>query len=374
MFGNLKGWCHCVEEQGRKTLHAHFLLWLENWTDLLDGLGDPSKRDHFVTILKDYAAKIISTKLHNSKDIICACTNPMTKCSDQDFRNLRCLEGKTSIGGKAILKCFTCDKSFSSNELTCIDIDKKLNNNGNALRETEVFDTGLLWFTSSVLDKRRVLMELDLMHKFISEQKSKLILEIDSQNYKDSRFITTALRNLHNSEHCTKCFAKDIECRMHIPSRGCDEQTITFQTDKTPWYTWYGENISRNLFVLEGKRSHADSFVNSHNEIASMIFGCNTNVTCGVDGGSIMYITNYVSKCTQKDDKKMYIEAAELMARKMNEKKKVMEAERISRSEGEGRVEGEANDDTLLIGMKALIGAAFVSTRSHYCSVPMACI
>lgn len=373
LFGDLKSWCYAVEEQGRKTLHAHILIWVENWNDLLDGLGDVSRRDQYSTILKQYAAKIMSTKLHTSNDPVCPCIiqpNDMRKCSDQDFRNLRCREGKTSIGEKSILKCCNCGKSFSSNDLACIGIDKTLNNIVDMETESDVFDEGSLWFASSVRDKRRVLMELSLIHKSILEQKTDSISQIESQGYKNSKFITTALRNLHNSDHCTKCFSKDIECRMHVPNRECEQNTITFQSECTPWYTWKGEKKTRNLFIFEGKRSHEDSFVNIHNETASVIFGCNTNVICCVDGGSIMYITAYVSKSTLKDDKKMYVEAAEIMVRKLNERAKLIEEEQLSSIESE--LEDTGDQDNLLAGIRALIGASLIATKNHYCSAPMA--
>ncbi|HSN67496.1 MAG TPA: hypothetical protein VLS94_12715, partial [Fusibacter sp.] len=39
LFGDLDAWSYAVEEQGRKTLHAHFLLWVRRWKELLDGLA-----------------------------------------------------------------------------------------------------------------------------------------------------------------------------------------------------------------------------------------------------------------------------------------------------------------------------------------------
>jgi hypothetical protein len=43
IFGDIVAWTCAIEEQGRNTLHAHFLLWIENWDEILEGLGDITK-------------------------------------------------------------------------------------------------------------------------------------------------------------------------------------------------------------------------------------------------------------------------------------------------------------------------------------------
>jgi hypothetical protein len=37
-LGKLNGWFVAVEEQGWKTLHAHILVWISEWTELLSKL------------------------------------------------------------------------------------------------------------------------------------------------------------------------------------------------------------------------------------------------------------------------------------------------------------------------------------------------
>ena len=83
---------------------------------------------------------------------------------------------------------------------------------------------------------------------------------------------------------------------------GCGK--IVFEQRTTSWYTWMGEKKDINLFIYKSLRKHEDGFVNIHNEVASMLFGCNTNIVNAVDGGSVMYVTAYISKNTQHDDKK----------------------------------------------------------------------
>ena len=50
-FGDLDG-CSCaMEERGRKTLHAHLLMWLKDWESVLGGLGELSAREAHVEAL-----------------------------------------------------------------------------------------------------------------------------------------------------------------------------------------------------------------------------------------------------------------------------------------------------------------------------------
>ena len=38
LFGEVLAWCLATEEQGRKTLHGHFLIFLKYWTQILPAL------------------------------------------------------------------------------------------------------------------------------------------------------------------------------------------------------------------------------------------------------------------------------------------------------------------------------------------------
>jgi len=53
-----------VEEQGRKTLHTHILLFIKDWDELLDGLGNIEKRDEYSKILTSYVDSISSNKMN----------------------------------------------------------------------------------------------------------------------------------------------------------------------------------------------------------------------------------------------------------------------------------------------------------------------
>lgn len=106
---------------------------------------------------------------------------------------------------------------------------------------------------------------------------------------------------------------------MKIPSKPSEQTTLEFENEFTEWFDFRGRRKNRNLFVVTCERSHADCFVNPHHDITSFLFDCNTNVATGVDGGSVFYMTCYVSKNTFEEDSDHFNKAAYNMAKKMNE-------------------------------------------------------
>ena len=64
LFGDLSAWCYATEEQGRKTLHAHFLLWVKNWSVMLEKLRNPSENPNIELILRKYASTIMRTQYY----------------------------------------------------------------------------------------------------------------------------------------------------------------------------------------------------------------------------------------------------------------------------------------------------------------------
>ena len=150
---------------------------------------------------------------------------------------------------------------------------------------------------------------------------------------------------------------------MKIGNKQCLETNIIFNKDEVDWYDWYdwkGNKSTRNLFVCEHKRKHQDSFVNIHSEIASKLENMNTNVITGLSGSSIMYVTCYASKNTYKEDTADYAKAGRRMIYKIQEAQ-------------EGSNEGDIDDiQKSKNGVRALLGACILTTRSHVVSAPMA--
>ncbi|KAG7363678.1 hypothetical protein IV203_027039 [Nitzschia inconspicua] len=98
LFGDLDAWSFAVEEQGRKPLHTHFLLWVKGYNGLIEGLSTPEGQEEYVKQVSKYVDRVMSTRLHgfNPRSVPNACSKDCTsvgegiegylKCTTQDLR------------------------------------------------------------------------------------------------------------------------------------------------------------------------------------------------------------------------------------------------------------------------------------------------
>ncbi|KAG7369262.1 helitron helicase-like protein [Nitzschia inconspicua] len=318
-FGDLDGWTYAVEEQGRKTLHAHFLLWIKGWGKLRSGLGTANGHEEYVKQVSKYADRVMCTRLHG-------------------------------FSSRLVPKA-----SLSSEDVTLQRLKQYY---GDALAgEDENF-----WSSSRYLTKCRVLMEMEVLHSMLPP---KCESQINMERFTPSarmKFIVAALRNLHKSDHSPSCFKKGSECRMKLPAYPSTETLVMFDDKVTSWFDWRGNDISRSLSICVPKRAYADAYVNVHSEFASILFGCNTNVITGVDGGSVMYCTCYVSKNTEKEDNKHFADAAKHMVKNMQQQM----------AERKELLSLELEEEASSVGLKGMIGAALMATKVHRVAAPMA--
>jgi hypothetical protein len=74
-----------------------------------------------------------------------------------------------------------------------------------------------------------------------------------------------------------------------------------------------GNKESKIPFITECQRHKFDVFMNQYHPDLSLALGSNTNVQCGIGGACMYYVTLYVSKSTNTEDKYAYA----LMARNL---------------------------------------------------------
>ena len=239
-FGILDAWSDSVEEQGRKTLHGHYILWVRGWLGLLLDLRSDSHsiRNNAAAQLRDYIDKVLTTKLFGGSSNTtvqraykheCILKQPPIPviCDDQSIRNLRYKHGESDFGDDNFLKCPACAKVFNMDELV-----------QNVLIE---------WFGNETgLDKK-----LKLAVKRYAAQ-------IDNPLTPETRamrdFIVHASNNLHASCHVQSCFKKGFECRNKIPDRPCEESAVHFDTtNMITWWSWTGTSNRRAPFYAEPK-------------------------------------------------------------------------------------------------------------------------
>ena len=234
------------------------------------------------------------TEFHTLSKSTCVCEHVTFEefeyCNHQDLRNLRCLEGTTSLGGKSIARCKQCEKTFSSNDLVHMAVNSRTEdwaNSRNDKNGTFHQDKGL-FCVSSAMSRQQTQIEVYTMNQIVAQavKGDRSIPSLGSDVYKSNLFFVNALKNCHADEHCSKCFKYDHECRMKYPKKPSELSSITFDRLGTASFEWNGEPRPVNMYHLEPKRSKADSFSNVHNAIVSVLFGCNNNIIAAVTGTS----------------------------------------------------------------------------------------
>ena len=388
IFGDVEAWSIATEEQGRKTLHGHSLVWLNNWPEVNARLmsNDLRTRSSAIPHLKSFSDAVQSTHVIAKNDLNytrpCGdecevptnnnMTESMRMCTDQDVRNLRCVKGTTSIGTRCIMKCELCKVPYFSEDFAVAKIQKYFGAE-NIIQNGEKPGVNYGFWTKNMrLSNSFLRMERQIMDSLLPDHNNRTPATPYFLDEKTRCCIAIA-RNLHKSDHVKQCFKneKSPECRMKLPCRPCSETKVHFDDKEVNWYTWYGINRKRNLYFVEPKRSPVDLFANVHSAAISEVFGCNSNVVACVDGGSPMYLTNYTSKNTQEEDGAAMSHAA----------KHIVKAMRKS-FEDHGALFGDGTTTETLgqmtpeekkqRGMRALMSAVIMSTRSHMCSAPMA--
>ena len=305
-------------------------MWLKEWSKLMDWLGNKEKRQEIQELFEAYTDSVLSTQLnsymapHNDTFSFTKCEEcfeDMENCSNQDLRNLRTRTGETEFGEKSIICCTNkeCNIKLSSEEITMKNINKVINNTGHKTDQSP-FNYDHMQTNGSRRSKYNVALEIKLMNMLKEEMinPKNRVPKFESKAYAEKCFCTSALRNLHKSKHVPNCFKrKEYECRYKVPTKSCNSTQVIYEDNTVDWYEWNGTAGTRNLFVTEHKRSHVDAFANRHNEIASVVFGSNTNIILGVLGGAMLYVALYASKNTHDEDVKDYAEAGVKMIQKV---------------------------------------------------------
>ena len=202
---------------------------------------------------------------------------------------MRCLEGTSSFGDKSIAKCTHCNNTFSSNELVQIAIESRTYNWLNSNNQTKgVFeqDKGVFCH-SSTTSKQQSRIELYLMNRYVKQAVHGInkVPVPGTNEYESDLFFINSIKNIHNNDHCSKCFKDNMmECRMKYPKKPSEDSTITFDMNQTESYGWKGNYEPIYMYHLEPKRHKCDAFINTYNEYVSVLFNCNNNVIAGLSG------------------------------------------------------------------------------------------
>ena len=323
LFGKVLAWCIATEEQGRKSLHGHILLFMKDWATVLDALH---RRNNEVEEILSYteAARVSKRFYKNAcsanlfadfsapNGVMCRqpvfhhdpcrkrrrpeevrfTVNPV---EDQTLRQMRhkrlCREHQGHIAN-----CPKCKRRFTVKDI----VENALNHHldGSPERAYEYPD----W-------TKRLDRNVFEMHKHFEWNLG--------SDYEKARhyFASNALVNIHSVTHANRCFKKGAECYANLPDAVMEELKIFHNTDFDVWSNHLGEKTRKYMFRFYPRRNIEDVFMNTHNPDITALLGCNNNVLFGMNGCAVFYVTGYNCKSQQKEERAVFNKVSEVVVR-----------------------------------------------------------
>ena len=331
LFGKLEAFAVAIEEQGRKTLHAHILVFIEGWNQILLDLRSefPTVRAKAEAKVKAFVRDALSTQLTPEAPPMTACpdcgsTEQFSFCDDQTLRTLRHRTG-CNLEGVALASCTKCDKKFRGNEIATRRVlprDKwelSEQNQRNCVAIDSLIETSTGGFTA-----------------------------FDGGNATFANF----LFNHHLDSHTRTCFKNGDECRSFLPDRPELETHVFIGDQPHTRFHWTGKSHTEFNITVRPQRLAEDAYTNSHCPVIShSLAPCNSNVSITTGARSAIYASCYSSKGTQKEDTGEAKNMLTHCAVRFQEKRK---------------------DSALFEGLSRLMGAVMVGASEHTVAGPMA--
>jgi len=305
-FGELLGWTLATEEQGRKTLHGHMLLFVKNWKDVLKTLQTRQKDDReFQQTSKsalDFYRSICSASLFNDFASVDGVLNKQSvfhhECSrerrrpkamrytcepvaDQILREMRHKQLCHEHGGH-IATCLKCKHRFTINDVVSTAIKCHMGAN-----ET------IFGFPDRNKRLERYLYESYKNYSWWEEAEDLVAFRY---------FVSNAMVNVHLPCHATRCFKKGEECYANLPDSVNDKTRIVFEDEPDLWADCFANRKLRFMLRFYPLRDIGDVFMNTHSPILTNLLLANTNVMFGMNGQSVFYVTGYNIKAQQKEE------------------------------------------------------------------------
>ena len=340
-----------VEEQGRKTLHGHIIVWTKNVQQLTNTLRNGTTKQKGAA--KQRLCKIVDNVSTNSllSDPTAqrqawghGCTysdgHPILPrpVDDQALRNLRHAKSWKETQG-ICAECPACPKTWTSDELIQDYLTKGL----------KIPNLSSFPDTST----RR----LEAIH--LQYQKR----DGDAPPTQ----IGDAAWSNHRPGHTKSCFpaktkkrkkpcAEDWECRHRIPKEPCHATTINTSEPFPTWSVWSGGNAPdgcMETYEVITKRGNYDLFQNNaFRPVGHSKIGSNTNVSLMMPGPFGVYSTKYVMKDNKIEECMEYKQCQKRMRHTLN-------AARV--------YEDDAKE-----GFRWLVSAAFAHNDANIVGAPMA--
>lgn len=360
LFGVCEAFCMAVEEQGRKTLHAHMTIWIKGYKALQKTMFFGRQKEKAVAerTVQAYYDRFASTELmsafpkhtlQEAWDHECSTAKAHRDLPvvvmDQGLRILRHRKGYGAVNG-TFARCPHCDKPYTYEELICCVLAT----------------TGSAGYTKEEIQPDNNNKYDIPRHRLYAEivRHQKELFTAGTSTIAPETSIRAACQS-HNSYHTDSCFkctkTKDkkrkhvcgptCECRYHRPDKKRKQTTIKTEYEGGDWYQWNGIKKTQPIVQVCVKRGTYDLFQNvCCTAISESGFACNSNVQMITDGPIGQYQFKYNFKKTQDDDQAEYS--------KLDDQIK--------------RLEGRIHDDDSKEAVRRIRAAAFAHNKTNVIS------
>ena len=322
IFAEILAFALATEEQGRKSLHGHFLLFVKGWKQILDIIQKPAltSQDETAQVAARTKAKVFymnacSARLfsdfepdkplkatpvfyHSDCRYVRGPIDNMRYTAapvpDQQLRDMRHQKKCEAFKGH-IATCQKCGKKFSANEIVTNALNVHMSTNNSVCYEFPEENV------------RR------LDRQVYEDQKNFSWTTMDKYSQAIRYFASNALVNMHLVTHSKRCFKKRRECFADLPDSICEDVAICFHGECDYWSDWLGRKETRFMFQFQPKRLVEDAFINTHNPSITSLLGINSNVLVGMNGRSVIYVTGYNAKSQQKEERSAFEQVSQIL-------------------------------------------------------------
>ena len=315
LYGTPEAVMESTEEQTRKRLHAHCLVWIRGASQLLQDLQCNnedkalSAREKVINILERSSSATLMEKnslpnniFHHQQPCKSAPgAKPKPECvSPQQLRDMRHKTGKLEHKG-VIATCNKCKERYTVERLLCTCIKY-----WNSQISSHEFEVDCWSYAKSNPQEQEQLLTVT-GKKRMEELLFLLSIPSEKRHPRLCEIITNAVRNLHSDRHATQCFKKGDECRYRLPALQMMATIINSLGCFHEWYDYLGQKSSYQLFELIIRRSEYDVFQNQACTAISLSkLGSNSNSQLCINGQKVLYVTKYPTKPTQEEDESEY--------------------------------------------------------------------
>jgi hypothetical protein len=340
LFGLPEAFTASVEEQGRKTLHSHIQIWVQNFNRLREDLHSPDlnisrQAARSITECMDHVGGCSLFSFGHGEhstwqkpavyfphDCTVADPNQRRKpavVDDQKLRNLRYREGQIISAG-IFAYCRHCTKVWTSEEL----VESYLINKAQVPGLTRYPDTVTRRLKAMAVEYQKSRGDgalasciIEAAYNYHSHTTSSCFGK--AEKIQDTGNISSRKRTSQNN----------YECRYRYPQR--KKIRTCLQNASETAVTWFfSDGSSEDRYIKEVcvRRPAYDAFQNvSCHAISHSQLTCNTNVAAIMQGPIGQYSFKYHLKGTQKDDTEEYERVAQA-TRKVLSKIRTHESDR----------------------------------------------